>query len=441
MLCARIILAGLLGLPLADGRAGRAKGRSFLGFLLGWQRGISGVIAAALLALSVAGCARPLERMAVPEALAQKATIPGLAHARVWGDETPGDIQMYARNYLPNIGRLTESTRQPDGSHRADYLLLSGGAGDGAFGAGVLAGWSRRGSRPQFAVVTGVSAGALIAPFAFLGPRYDPQLKKIWTQYETKDLVITNVISGLLSGEALADTSPLEALIEEYVSDKVIDQIGAEYRRGRMLLIGTTNLDAQRPVIWNMGEIALRRDKHARDLFRKVLLASASVPGAFPPVRVNVMAGGAEHDEMHVDGGPTRQVFLGPGDLTLKAFDRFYERPPQRRVFVIKNGKLTPEYEIVKAQTVAISARALFTTTKNQSIGDLVRIRDKVLASATPGGPRPEFRLMSIPPTFNVVAKEVFDKAYMQELYKTGFAQGMSGTGWADTVPLGMRVR
>ncbi|HRK19042.1 MAG TPA: patatin-like phospholipase family protein [Hyphomicrobiaceae bacterium] len=379
--------------------------------------------------------------MAVPAELSQKAEVPGLAHVRVWGDETPGDIGRFAQTYLPNIGRLTETTRRPDGSHQADYLVLSGGAGDGAFGAGVLSGWSRRGTRPQFAVVTGVSAGALIAPFAFLGPRYDPQLRKIWTQYETKDLVITNVISGLLSGEALADTGPLEALIEEYVSDKVIDAVAAEYRRGRMLLIGTTNLDAQRPVIWNMGEIALRRDKHARDLFRKVLLASASVPGAFPPVRINVMAGGKEHDEMHVDGGPTRQVFLGPGHLTLNAFDRFYERPPKRRVFVIKNGKLTPEYEIVKAQTIAISTRALYTTTKSQSVGDLARIREKVLGSASAGGPRPEFQLISIPPDFNVPSKEPFDKAYMQALFKTGFALGMSGSGWAGTVPEGVRVR
>ena len=396
---------------------------------------------AILVAGAASACAVPLERTPVPAELSQQATVPGLAHVRVWGDETPSDVAAFARTFLPNIGKLTETTRQPDGSHRVDYLLLSGGAGDGAFGAGVLAGWSQKGSRPQFAVVTGVSAGALIAPFAFLGPAYDRQLRQIWTQYETKDLVVQHVLSGLLTGEALADTRPLQALIERYVTPAMIAEIAAEYRRGRLLLVGTTNLDAQRQVIWNMGEIALHPSREAAQLFRQVLLASASVPGAFPPVRISVEAGGARRDELHVDGGPTRQVFLGPGSLTLAAFDRFYPKPPRRRVFVIKNGKLTPEFQVVKSQTLSISTRALFTTTKNQSVGDIIRIRDKVIASARSGGPVPEFRLLNIPAGFDIVANEPFDRAYMQALYKVGVDQGLRGDGWRDQLPEGSAPR
>ena len=390
-------------------------------------RRFGGIAAALLVAVGLGACARPLARMAVPEALVQRATIPGLSHARMWGDETPTDFAAFQRTYLPNIGNIATTTLRSDGRHHVDYLLISGGAGDGAFGAGVLAGWSRRG-RPNFAVVTGVSAGALIAPFAFLGPAYDRQLKEIWTQHETKDLVITNVISGLLSGEALADTTPLENLIAKYVTREMLDRIGAEYRKGRMLLIGTTNLDAQRQVIWNMGEIALKQTPEALALFRDVLLASASVPGAFPPVRINVEAKGKEHDEFHVDGGVTRQVFLAPGQLSLKAFDRFYDTPPVRRIFVIKNGKLVPEYEVVKASTISISARALFTTTKSQSIGDLLRIQTRAREAGA------EFRLLSIPATFKVPYKEAFDKAYMQELYKSGIMAGSSGVGWVGSI-------
>ncbi|MEQ1649384.1 MAG: patatin-like phospholipase family protein [Hyphomicrobiaceae bacterium] len=389
----------------------------------------NGVVVAAVVAVGLSACARPLERMAVPEALAPSAVVPGMSHVRMWGDETPTDMAAFQRHYLPNIGRLAATTLKADGKHHVDYLLLSGGAGDGAFGAGVLSGWSRRGTRPNFAVVTGVSAGALIAPFAFLGPSYDKQLKEIWTQHETKDLVISHVITGLLTGEALADTTPLENLMAKYVTRAMLDKVAAEYRKGRMLLIGTTNLDAQRQVIWNMGEIAVQRTPHALELFRQVLLASASVPGAFPPVRINVEAKGKEHDEYHVDGGVTRQVFLSPGQVSLKAFDRFYGSTPVRRIFVIKNGKLVPEYEVVKASTVSISARALFTTTKSQSIGDLLRIKDKASDAGA------SFHLLSIPATFTMPYKEAFDKAYMQELFKTGAAAGFSGTGWVGAVP------
>ena len=163
-----------------------------------------------------------------------------------------------------------------------------------------------------------------------------------------------------------------------------------------MLLVGTTNLDAQRPVIWNMGEIAASRHDYAVELFQQVILASASLPGAFPPVHIKVRVGDQVLEEMHVDGGPTRQVFVAPANLSLRTFDKLYPKPPIRRIYVVKNGKLSPEYEAVQANTLAISARSLFTVTKSQSIGDINRI----YATAVRDGA--EFRFAAIPPDFNV---------------------------------------
>jgi predicted acylesterase/phospholipase RssA len=310
-----------------------------------------------------------------------------------------------------------------------EYLALSSGAGDGAFGAGLLAGWTKRGDRPQFEVVTGVSAGALTAPFAYLGPEYDRVLREIWTKYDTADLATPQILAGLFGAESFADSTPLRKLIAKYVTRALLDRVAREYRNGRVLLIGTTNLDAQRPVIWNMGEIANNPHPYAVELFQQVLLASASIPGAFPPVHIKVRVGDQILEEMHVDGGPTRQVFVAPANLSLRTFDKLYPKPPIRRIYVVKNGKLNPEYEAVQANTLAISARSLFTITKSQSIGDINRIY------ATAERDDAEFRLAAIPGNFATKQTEVFDPVYMKELYEVGYQLGRGGYPWMRIPP------
>ena len=242
-----------------------------------------------------------------------------------------------------------------------------------------------------------MSAGALIAPYAFLGPSYDRQLAELWTTFDASAVATPQVLAGLLGAEAIADSTPLRNLIARHVDRRMLSRIAHEYRNGRVLMIGTTNLDAQRQVIWNMGEIAVaatRGDQEAVELFRDVLLASASLPGIFPPVHVKVRVGDQVYEEMHVDGGPTRQVFLAPAQFSLRTFDKLYPQPPIRRVYVVRNGKLAPIYEAVKPNTFAISARSLFTVTKNQSIGDI----NQIYAMTQRDGA--EFRLASIPATF-----------------------------------------
>jgi hypothetical protein len=394
---------------------------------------MSKVAASALVALAMLGCAA-LPRVTPPDAsVAEKAVVPGLEGVRFWGDEIPsGDVVEEMRKRIPNLPRATADTRTSDGRPIIEYLALSGGGGDGAFGAGLLAGWTARGTRPQFEVVTGISAGSIIAPFAFLGPRYDKQLEEIWTEYKTSQLVTAQILPGLLGGPALADTTPLENLIARYIDKAFLRAIAAEYRRGRMLLVGTTNLDSQRPVIWNMGEIAISRHPDAPELFRKVIMASAAIPGAFPPVNIKVEANGQIYEEMHVDGGVTREVFIAPVQIKFSDFDRLYDPrygKPVRRVYIIRNGKVGPEFEAVKPTAVSIAARSVFTLTKSNGYGDVYRI----WRMAKEGGA--EFNLAAIPACFEHKAKEAFDPVYQRELYQAGYDAGLQGPQWQRLPP------
>ncbi len=331
------------------------------------------------------------------------------------------------RHRMPHLKRLAQSTGQRQPS--VDILALSGGGTDGAFSAGLLAGWTKRGDRPRFEVVTGVSAGAITAPFAFLGSRYDEKLREIWTRYGTSELIVAQLVPGLLGGVALADSSPLQQLIARYIDRRTLSEIAAEYRKGRLLLVLTTNLDAQRPVIWNMGEIAASPHPHALELFRKVILASASIPGALPPVQIPVTVDGREYQEMHVDGGTTREVFITPVEAPLEAFDRFYETAPKRRIYIVKNGKYHPEYSPVRQQALPIAARAIETLIKTQHRNDIYRI----YRMAKDGNA--DFNLAFIPQSFQAKSNEVFDPRYQAALFQEGLDLARSGRAWVKAPP------
>jgi hypothetical protein len=297
----------------------------------------------------------------------------------------------------------------------------------GRSAAGLLIGWTRSGRRPRFEVVTGVSAGALIAPFAFLGPAFDKDLAAIWTRDDSDDLIIKQPLALLVGDSALADTGPLADLIAHCVDRRLLDAIAAEYRKGRLLLIGTTNLDAQRPVVWNMGEIALSRHPQALALFRQVMLASVSIPVAFPPVRIEVEAGGELRDELHVDGGTTRKVFIAPLQLSLRSLDPLYSAPPLHRFYIIANTKLVPEWKPAEASLLAIAQSSIAAVNKSHSAGDLFRL---YLLARRDGA---DFNLAAIPVSFSQEAKEPFDRQYMRALFDAGVAQG--GARWFKEPP------
>ncbi len=384
----------------------------------------------ALLSGSVSGCAAITPRTALPNGMvAAKAFLPDIPYARLWGDEFPADnLTRFVRGSRANA-TLAYSRNRRTGRPVANFLALSGGGGDGAFGAGLLAGWSDRGTRPVFHIVTGVSAGAIIAPFAFLGAKHDRELREIWTQYKAQDVAVAQILTGLLGGASLADTAPLEKLVAKYVTKRFLREIAREYAKGRLLLIATTNLDAQRPVIWNMGEIASSRSPRALQIFRKVILASSAVPAAFPPRHFKVMSGRRNYDELHVDGGVTKEVFIGPPQMRLHAFDRFYPSAPLRRIFIIKNGKLAPQFEPVKPTAITIATRSIATLIKYQNKGDIYRIYRQARDA------RAEFRLTAVPADFEINSRKAFDPAYQKSLFERGYTMGRTGTAWVSKPP------
>jgi predicted acylesterase/phospholipase RssA len=381
----------------------------------------------ALLALN-AGCATEANRNPVPMHLMPEASVPGMGPVRYWGDEMPKEAVEELRRKIPYMPRLAESPPE-HGKPVVNFLAISSGGDDGAFAAGLLVGWTQSGRRPRFEIVTGVSAGALIAPLAFLGPAYDRQLTAMWTRYGTQDLIVKRPLAAMFGGAALADTGPLAELIAYYIDQPFLDAVAAEYRRGRILLIETTNLDAQRPVVWNMTAIAGSRHPRALSLFRQVLLASASVPGIFPPVHIRVEAGGELREEMHVDGGTTQKVFIAPLQLRLSMLDPLYSAPPLRRIYVISNTKLAPEWEPPRNDTRAIAERSLRTLSKSQGAGDLIRL----YVLATRDGA--EFNLAAIPSSFRPKSKEAFDRHYMRALFDVGFVEGRGGYRWLSAPP------
>jgi predicted acylesterase/phospholipase RssA len=373
-------------------------------------------------ALALTGCAATITRNGISSAkLAETAEVPGMPGIRFWGDEVPTDPLAEIKRRTAHMPRIAGRAKTIDGRKVVDTLALSGGGSDGAFGAGVLAGWTKRGDRPEFQVVTGVSAGAIIAPFAYLGPSEDDKLHTIWTQYRQDQVATPEIFSGLFGGPALASTAPLQNLIASYVDRQFLDRIAAQYKRGRVLMVLTTNLDAQRPVVWNMGEIALNRSPEATELFRKVILASAAIPAAFPPVKIEVEAGGSNYDELHVDGGTTREVFISPVEAPLKAFDVLYDKPPIRRFFIIKNGKATPEQDIVKPTTLQIAGRSISTLIKSQNQGEVYHIYRVALDAGA------DFNFLAVPPSFNFTTKEIYDPKYQAALYEEGMNVGRRG--------------
>ena len=224
----------------------------------------------------------------------------GHSDLRYWGDLT----RLNTNEYLFGNLSSSEVEKRYAGIRGREhhYLAISGGGANGAFAAGALIGWTAEGSRPEFTIVTGVSTGALIAPFAFLGPEYDQQLKEVYTTTDSAGIFNLRSVFKIVGGDGLVDSSPLRATLNRYVTDEMVARIAAEYRRGRMLLIGTTNLDAGRPVIWNVGRIANTGNPDSRNLIIDILTASASIPGAFPPVYMPVEGSdGQSYDEMHVD--------------------------------------------------------------------------------------------------------------------------------------------
>ncbi|NKC34487.1 patatin-like phospholipase family protein, partial [Falsiroseomonas selenitidurans] len=325
--------------------------------------------------VGLAGCATPVRGPAVPRGRALGATVLGLPNERFHPHHSSAPIE---REVLATVARGQIFRGAPPGvlSQPLNLLAVSGGAEDGAFGAGLLCGWSELGTRPAFDLVTGVSTGALTAPFAFLGPAYDHALRDVFTNITATDVLRQRWLTAAIYDDALADTTPLLGIITRHLNEAMLADIARAYREGRMLLIGTTDLDAQVPVIWNIGAIAASGHRLAATVIRRVLLASASVPGAFTPVMFDVTLDGQSYQEMHVDGGAFAQAFLYPPSLTRLRRERTRQRQPvvPATAYIIRNARLDPQWANVNRRTMGIAGRAISTMIASSGVNDVIRI-------------------------------------------------------------------
>src|SRR5271166_3545294 len=279
------------------------------------RRGLLGMAAGGGIAALLAGCGAPARGTPVPFGQTTKATVLGLPNERFF--PAYGSGPLYAEVFAAVQRQQRVLGLAPDQlPPEMQILAVSGGGENGAFGAGLLCGWTEAGTRPVFELVTGVSTGALTAPFAFLGSSYDPQLHAVYTELSPERVLESRSITAALFNDAMTDNSPLFKTISHYLTEAMLADIARSYDEGRLLLIGTTDLDAQQPVIWNIGAIARSGHPKALDTIRRIMLASAAIPGAFPPTMFDVMLDGRSYQEMHVDGGAFAQAFLYPASVT-----------------------------------------------------------------------------------------------------------------------------
>ena len=372
----------------------------------------------------VAACGNSTRKSAIPDAQLQSASISGMEDIRYVPSTKAG-----VKSYLQEI-KTAVAKRPQDSSRQTNLLALSGGGDNGAFGAGLLVGWTQRGDRPMFDQVTGISTGALIAPFAFLGSDYDQSLQMLFTQVSPDDIYRERGKLGVLFNDALADASPLKSLIDKTVDTIMLKRIADEYqKRGRLLLIGTTNIDSGSLVLWNMGRIAAIGTPDSAALFRNVMLASAAVPGAFPPVLFDAEVDGREYHELHVDGGLAAQVYLYPSAVSKAAIQSGVIKSRKREAYIIRNARLSIGWEETERNGLGVLNRSYKKIVQSQGLGNLYQIyeiarRDKV-----------GFNLAYIGNDFEAAHPAEFDKAYMNALFQYGYEKSLKGYPWQHMPP------
>ena len=380
-----------------------------------------------LIFLQLVGCATSVIHTPVPENQISNAVVMESPSIRFWGDEAQNEE--YKHQKLDAWLALRKQHKNKQAKQSINFLALSGGGEDGSFAAGIITGWTRHGTRPEFDVITGVSAGALASPFVFLGPTYDEILFEVYSNLGNEDIYNTQIFNGLFGGTAILDTRPLKELISRYVTAKVLHKIALEHSKGRRLWIGTTNLDAGRPMIWDIGEIATSGHAQALELVHNILLASSAVPGIFPPVIIDVMVGDQQFTELHVDGGVTRQVFLYPPQFIQTDMIETIGENIQRNLYIIRNGRSQAIYDPVKTSLYSISLKALSMTIENKAVGDLYRIYELTSRDGI------DYNLAIIPKSFSLKPKESFDPDYTKALFDLGYNLAKNGYAWKKAPP------
>ncbi|MFL9585208.1 patatin-like phospholipase family protein [Stenotrophomonas sp. AB1(2024)] len=388
------------------------------------------VYAAVLAGCLLLGACATLPRTPVPADQGAWAVVPGMPDVRAWAGRPNRDMEL---DFEQSI-RDEHPDRFPvaaDGRIHYPHLALSGGGANGAFGAGFLNGWTATGTRPTFKIVTGVSTGALMAPYAFLGPDYDEALRRFYTTTSDADVFTAgNPLMALLRRDSLAHTAPLEALIATAIDAPLLAKIAAEHRAGRRLYMGTADLDSRHFVVWNMGLIASRETPASLALFRRVMLASASIPVAFPPVLIEVDVHGHRYDEMHVDGFVAANIFLHAGIIDpQQIYNRLSRAPATYDTFMIHNGQLSAASDPAERSLRGIAFRTIEVAGRAGMIGDLFR------EYAYARRDQARFAWVTIDSTLALPEATSFDPVRMKVLYDIGHARALEGPVWLSRPP------
>ena len=384
-------------------------------------------IAALAVCLSLmAGCST-VTRNPVPAELTAAAQVPGYQKLKIRTQFSITDPE-----WKDHLADFLESQPADGGQDKViTMLMVSGGGENGAYGAGVLCGWSESGERPEFDVVTGISTGALIGPLAFLGREYDAALRRGYTEVEAKNIFDRLSIWTILNRRtSLADTRPLARMIAAMLGERELRAIARQHERGRRLYIGTTDLDSQTIVVWDIGAIATSGRPDALALVHRVMLASSAIPVVFPPVLFTVEAGGKRYEELHVDGGTVAQAF---GGLILLAQESEPKTRIPMRMYLLRNGRLAPQYAPPAMRIGALADRSLTTSAVSQGLNDVLR------AYAVAQRLGAEFYLTSIPASFDEVLTTPFDREYMRDLFAVGYEFGRRNSPW-DRLPPGVQA-
>ena len=383
-----------------------------------------------LAALAAPGCSR---RQCVPEHHVSNRLVDLSDAPNRHAPTDPDVIREVEAEYRKQVAK-----RRPAGARAYNFLALSGGGMYGSFGVGVLSGWAETDERPVFDVVTGISTGGLIATFAFLGPQYDERLRTNMIGVTRADILRGRPAIHLPFADSLYTARPLAKSIERELTTQVLAEVAAAHASGRRLYIGTTNIDTHRLVIWDMGAIASRGTPESEELFRNIVLASSSVPGMFPAVRIEVEIDGVKYEELHVDGGVSDEVIFRSfmvADLNRAAGVNLSAAPAGSTLYVVSNGKLYADPTCTRPRFTNMLAQSMRSIVYGKTRDELYRIYLNCLETGV------EFRLTAVPQEMrlNATGGLGLTPEDQHRLYQEGHAIGAAtrrmGEGWRDLPP------
>ncbi len=371
--------------------------------------------------LALSGCAHV--RHAVPENLVGKADVIGMPDIRYYVDK-PDSFFMVRQSLVDSFKDEGKLDYLVDGIKTYPTLIIGGGVSNSAYGIGLLNGWLKQGSRPTFKIITGYSSGSLIALATFAGKEYEDRLIDLFTSISTKDVIRQNGIFGILFGNSVNSSALFAKKIDNIVDDNLMVRVAHEHAKGRRLYVGTSDLDAQEFVIWDMGVLASRKGPNSVKMFRRIILASCSFSSMLPPVFFQVEAGGRRYDEMHADGGVIGGIFH-----VYQLMEGLRSREFRTRLYILNCCYMSPHSKQIENNLTAIISRTIETNGSAKMSGDTYRM----YAFAKERGW--DYNLAYIPEDFEPRQKEMFDKQEMQRLFKRGYDDAVAGYKWHKAPP------